>query len=49
MNLADKSRCEYRASPVGPREDAERDLAAAHDFIVACRAFLEGPERRGRP
>jgi uncharacterized protein (UPF0332 family) len=40
--FADRSRCEYRAKPGGTCEDAERDLAAARDFVAACREFIEG-------
>jgi len=46
--FADHFRVEYRAKPGGTREDAERDLAAARDFVAACRAFLEERERGAR-
>jgi uncharacterized protein (UPF0332 family) len=42
--FADRSRSEYLAKPGGTREDAERDLAVARDFVVACRGFLEKRE-----
>ena len=42
--FADRCRAEYLASPDGTAEDAERDLAAARDFVAACRAFLEERE-----
>ncbi|HPD15266.1 MAG TPA: HEPN domain-containing protein [Planctomycetota bacterium] len=44
--FADRSRAEYRAKPGGTREDAERDLAVAHEFVAACRSLLEqrGPQ-----
>ena len=43
--FADRSRAEYRAKPGGTREDADRDLTAARDFVAACRVFLA--EREG--
>jgi uncharacterized protein (UPF0332 family) len=39
--FAARSRSEYLASPKDTRDDAERDLATARDFIAACPRFLE--------
>jgi uncharacterized protein (UPF0332 family) len=47
--FADRSRAEYQAKPGGTREDAERDLAAARDFVAACRAFLGKRDDSARP
>jgi len=42
--FADRSRSDYLAKPGGTREDAERDLEVARDFVAACRGFLEKRE-----
>jgi hypothetical protein len=39
--FADRSRSDYLAKPGATREDAERDLTTARDFVAACRHFLE--------
>jgi len=38
--FAARSRSEYLANPTDTREDAERDLGTARDFVDACRQFL---------
>lgn len=38
--FAARSRSEYLATPTDTREDAERDLGTARDFVAACRRFL---------
>lgn len=45
--FATRSRSEYRAKPDDTPESAEGDLATAHDFVGACRRFLETRDRGG--
>ena len=38
----DRARSDYFASPGDTVEDGEETLGAAHEFVAACREFLEG-------
>jgi uncharacterized protein (UPF0332 family) len=40
---------DYFAEPDDTRDDAMNGVAAARDFVAACRAFLEGPEGGQQP
>lgn len=40
--LQSRVRSDYLAEPGDTREDAEDALAAARDFVAACRTFLKG-------
>ena len=40
---------DYFAEPDDTRDDARNAVAAARDFVAACRRFLERPESGGQP